>query len=411
MKSKDAARIVGPETVRMLELGHPWVVADTYTRKWPAGIPGETIELYDGQNRFLATALLDPQDRIIARVLDRQRVSLDRSWLTARLQNAITVRRSHADLSDSTAYRVVNSEGDGLPGLTVDRYAGYLMLQLYSAAWRPHLTLITQILQELLSPLGIYEKSRPQKTRELEAVSDGKKYGRLLAGKAAPPRLEVSENGLTFLVSLEQGLNTGLFLDQRRNRRELMQRVKGKRVLNLFSYTGAFSVAAAAAGATQVTSVDASAGYTDWAKSNFTANHLNSRQHEFIVGDCLTALSKLAQNGKTFECILMDPPSFSTTAKNRFTTRGGTSDLIAAALPLLADNGLLMASSNHQKVDIAEYLKELRRGALHSGCELRVISLLGQPEDFPYPVTFPEGRYLKFAVCVKSDTLSGKKQR
>ncbi len=406
MNTNNAARIVGPETARMLDLGHPWIVADAYTRKWPAGSAGQTVELCDSQGRFLATALLDPDERIIARVLDRKRIQLDRPWLAERLRCAIELRQCHADLNDTTAYRLVNAEGDGLPGLTVDRYADHLMLQLYSSAWRPHLKLVTQVLQELLSPLGIYEKSRPQKTRELEAVSDSKKYGRLLAGKAAPPRLEVRENGLTFLVTLEQGLNTGLFLDQRRNRRDLMQRVEGKRLLNLFSYTGAFSVAAAAAGAAQVTSVDASTGYTDWARDNFAANSISSRQHEFIVGDCLAVLGKLAQSGKRYDIILMDPPSFSTTAKSRFTTRGGTSDLVAAALPLLNDNGLLMASSNHQKVDTPEYLKELRRGAIQAGCDLQVVSLLGQPEDFPYPVTFPEGRYLKYAVCVKTGRMT-----
>ena len=406
MISNGTARIIGSETVRMLELGHPWVVADAYTRKWPSGNSGQLIELCDNQSRYVATALLDPDDRIVARVLDRKRMQLDRSWLTERLHSAIELRRHHADLNDSTAYRLVNAEGDGLPGLTVDRYGTFLMLQLYSTAWRPHVKLVTQVLQELLSPHGIYEKSRPQKTRELEAVSDSKNYGRLLAGKAAPQRLEVRENGLTFLVSLEQGLNTGLFLDQRRNRLDLMRRVKGKRVLNLFAYTGAFSVAAAAAGATQVTSVDASAGYTDWAKDNFAVNRINPRQHEFIIGDCLAVLGSLAQSGKSYDVILMDPPSFSTTAKSRFTTRGGTSDLVAAALPLLPGNGLIITSSNHQKVDVAEYLKELRRGALQAASDLRVISLLGQPEDFPYPVTFPEGRYLKYAVCVKSGCVS-----
>lgn len=411
MKTKDAARIVGPETARMLDLGHPWVVADAFTRKWPSGSTGQTVELCDSQGRFLATALLDPEARIVARVLERKRIQLDRPFLMERLRRAIELRTLHAHLNDSTAYRLVNAEGDGLPGLTVDRYAGFLMLQLYSAAWRPHVKLVTQILQELLSPLGIYEKSRPQKTRELEAVSDSKNYGHLLAGTAAPQRLEVQENGLTFLVSLEQGLNTGLFLDQRRNRRDLMQRVKGKRLLNLFAYTGAFSVAAAAAGAAQVTSVDASTGYTDWAKDNFAANRLNPKHHEFIVGDCLAVLAKLAQSGKSYDAVLMDPPSFSTTAKSRFTTRGGTSDLVAAALPLLTDNGLMITSSNHQKVDTAEYLKELRRGALQAGSDLRVISLLGQPEDFPYPVTFPEGRYLKYAICVKSAASTGRQKR
>jgi 23S rRNA (cytosine1962-C5)-methyltransferase len=400
VNTKETLRIVGSETVRMLALGHPWVVADAYTRKWPGGTSGQTVGLCDSQGNFLATALLDPNERIVARVLDRQRMTLDWFWLKKRLQSAIELRR-HADLNNSTAYRLVNAEGDGLPGLTVDRYADYLMLQLYSAAWRPHLQLITQVLQELLSPRGIYEKSRPQKTRELEAVSDHKKYGRLLVGNAAPQRLEVQENGLTFLVTLEQGLNSGLFLDQRRNRHDLMARVKGKRVLNLFAYTGAFSVAAAAAGAAQVTSVDASPGYTDWAKENVTANKLDPKLFKFIVGDCLAVLGTLAQQGLTFDVILMDPPSFSTTAKSRFTTRGGTADLVASAIPLLSTNGLLIASSNHQKVDSADYLKELRRGALQAGSDLRVISLFGQPEDFPYPVTFPEGRYLKYAICVK----------
>ncbi|MBI2353795.1 MAG: class I SAM-dependent rRNA methyltransferase [Deltaproteobacteria bacterium] len=393
---------VGPETVRMLELGHPWVVADGYTRKWPASQAGQVVELCDGQGRFLATALLDPQERIVARVLARERMRLERPWLTNRLRAAIELRRQHACLAESDAYRLVNAEGDGLPGLTVDRYGDFLMVQLYSAAWRPHLALVTQVLQELLSPAGIYEKVRPRNTRELEAAGETKNYGRLLAGRPAPQRLEVRENGLAFLVSLEQGLNTGLFLDQRRNRRDLMGRVAGKRFLNLFAYTGAFSVAAAVAGAALVTGVDASPGYTDWARENFGVNRINPRRHEFIVGDCLAVLHELAQARKSYDICLMDPPSFSTTTKSRFTTRGGTSDLVAAALPLLSDNGLLIASSNHQRVELAEYLKELRRGALQAGCDLRVISIFGQPEDFPYPVTFPEGRYLKYALCVKA---------
>ncbi len=394
--------IIGPESVRMVELGHPWIIADSYTKRWPTSQAGQVVDLTDDTGRFLASALLDPQDRIVARVLARERMLLDLTWLTTRVQAAIDLRSQHAGLGDTTAFRLVNGEGDGLPGLTVDRYGDYLMVQLYCNGWRTHLKLITQVLQNLLEPSGIYEKARPQNTRELEAASETKRYGRLLAGIPAPQQLQVRENGLLFLVSLENGLNTGLFLDQRRNRRDLMNRAAGKRVLNLFAYTGAFSVAAAAAGAGLVTGVDASPGYTEWAKANFGANRLNPGQHEFIVGDCLEVLADLARRRKRYDIILMDPPSFSTTAKSRFTTRGGTSDLVAASLPLLSTGGLLIASSNHQKVDVADYLKELRRGAIHAGSNLRVISLVGQAEDFPYPVTFPEGRYLKYAVCVKS---------
>lgn len=395
--------IVGAESVRMLELGHPWIIADSYTKRWPAGEAGDLVELSDASGRFLATALLDPKDRIIARVLSRQRMRLDRGWLKKRLESAIALRREHADLADSTAYRLVNGEGDGLPGLTVDCYGDHLMVQVYCTGWGRYLKLVTQALEELLTPAGIYEKTRPQKTRELESEGDAKKYGRLLAGAAAPDPLLVRENGLNFQVSLERGLNTGLFLDQRKNRRDLMGRVEGKRLLNLFCYTGAFSVAAAAAGASLVTSVDASPGYLEIARANFGVNRLNPKRHEFVVGDCLAVLDEMSRQGAVYDIILMDPPSFSTTSKSRFTTRGGTSDLVASALKLLREGGLLIASSNHQKVDLADYLKELRRGALQAGSSLQVIQLAGQPEDFPYPVTFPEGRYLKYAICVKGE--------
>ncbi|GFO67007.1 SAM-dependent methyltransferase [Geomonas limicola] len=396
-----ASFIVGSESVRMLELGHPWIIADAYTKKWPAGQAGDLIELTDTSGRFVAMALLDPGERIVARVLARQRMVLDRGWIKKRLEAAIALRLNHAQLEETTAYRLVNAEGDGLPGLTVDRYGDYLMVQLYCGAWRRHLKLVTQTLQELLEPAGIYEKARPQKTRELEAESDSKKYGRLLVGSAAPEPLTVKENGLSFQVSLERGLNTGLFLDQRNNRRDLMARVAGKRVLNLFCYTGAFSVAAASAGASQVTSVDFSPSYLEIARNNFALNHLNPKRHEFLQGDCLAILEELGRNKRVFDVIVMDPPSFSTTSKSRFTTRGGTSDLVAAALKLLKDGGLLITCSNHQKVDLADYLKELRRGALQTGFSLQVVQLFGQPEDFPYPVTFPEGRYLKYAISVK----------
>ena len=393
--------VVGPETVRMLELGHPWVIADRYTRQWPSVKAGEVIGLTDEKGRLLATALADPQERIVARLLGPGKVRIDAVFFEERLKAALALRRDHLNLGGSDAYRLVNGEGDALPGLFVDRYRDHLMVQLYSAAWQPHLPLLVGALQRLLTPAGIYQKLRPQQTRELAAAGPSKRYARLLAGQAAPGRTVVGENGLSFLVELEEGLNTGLFLDQRENRRDLMDRVSGRRVLNLFAYTGAFSVAAAAAGAREVVSVDASAAYLDWARENFSANRLNPKRHPLITGDCFTVLDTLVAEKRLYDVVLMDPPSFSTTAKNTFTTRGGTSALVTLALGLLPPGGLLVTSSNHQKVDIPDYLKELRRGALAAGCDLRVIGLRGQPGDFPYPVTFPEGRYLKYLLAVK----------
>lgn len=397
-----ASYLVGPETVRMLELGHPWIIADSYTRKWPKGRAGEVVALVDAQGARVAMALLDPAERIVARVLDCGPEGISRAWLAQKLSRAQSLRDRHADLGETTAYRLVNGEGDGLPGLTIDRYGAHLMIQLYTQAWKPYLDQIVTELQQLLKPLGIYEKFRPQQTRTLGAEQPDKKFSRLLRGEAARGKIAVQENGLNFLVDLEAGLNTGLFLDQRRSRRDLMQRVAGRRVLNLFAFTGAFSVAAAAAGAELVCSVDASAPYLDWARENFEANRLNPRRHEFITGDCFAVLEDLQRQRRQFDLVLMDPPSFSTTGKSRFTTRGGTSDLVALALALLPVGGLVITSSNHQKVELAEYLKELRRGALQAGCNLSVLQTLGQPEDFPFSVTWPEGRYLKYVIGAKS---------
>lgn len=394
---------VSPETVRMLQLNHPWVITDAATRRWPKSLQaGQLVQLVDPQQVFQATALVDPADRVIARVIDRRPLAnISREWVQQRLQQALALRQAILDPESTDAYRLVNAEGDGFPGLTVDCYAGYLLIQAYSRVWDSRIELIAGCLESLLQPQGIYLKYRPQHTRKLESKG-GLPENQLLRGTALKGKLSVRENGLNFLVELRHGLHAGLFMDQRDNRRELMAFSRGKRVLNLFSFTGAFSVAAAAAGASEVTSVDASTTYLNWAEENFAANRLNPKRHRFIAGDCFKVLAELAKAKERFDIILMDPPSFSTTRKSRFTTRGGTSDLVTASLPLLADAGLLLTSSNHQKVDVADYLKELRRGALQAGADLQVIGLRGQGGDFPYTVGFPEGRYLKYVISRKA---------
>ena len=393
--------LVGSETARMVKLGHPWVIADRYTKKWPTGKAGAVIGLVDEKNNYLATALYDPKDRIVARILQLGKFQLTREWFEQKLQQAKQLRQ-HARLEETDAYRWLNGEGDGLPGVTVDCYGDYLMLQLYTPAWDAHLDKLTAALQSVFQPKGIYRKLRPQETRALEAQKKSKEYSRLIAGTTAPVPLEVVENGLKYLVDLREGLNTGLFPDQRRNRLELMGRAAGKRVLNLFAFTGAFSVAAAAAGAKRVTSVDVSKKYLQVARDNFSINRLNPKQHDFVVADVFTELTRMQEQGRRFDVILFDPPSFSTTRKSRFSTHGGTARLVAATLPLLERGGLLISSSNHQKVSLDDYLKELRRGALQAGHDLKTIFTGGQPEDFPCSVSFPEGRYLKFVINVKS---------
>ena len=393
---------VSLETARMLQLGHPWVIADATTRRWPKTLqPGQLVILLDPQRQPLATALLDPADRVVARVVDRQPLTqLGPQWVARRLQRALALRQTQLDLEGTDAWRLVNAEGDGFPGLTIDRYGDYLMLQAFTRAWDSRIDLLANELGTLLQPQGIYLKYRPQQTRKLES-GGGLPHNKLLRGKQVGKKLTVQENGLSFLVDLDQGLHTGLFMDQRENRRDLMTRCRGKRILNLFAFTGAFSVAAAAAGARQVTSVDASGAYLKWAEENFSVNRSNPKQQRFITGDCFQVLDDLVAVGERYDIVLMDPPSFSTTRKSRFTTRGGTSELVTKALSLLSDDGLLITSSNHQKVDVADYLKELRRGALAAGVDLQVVQLRGQGGDFPYTLGFPEGRFLKYVISRK----------
>ncbi|MBW2520623.1 MAG: class I SAM-dependent rRNA methyltransferase [Deltaproteobacteria bacterium] len=392
--------IVGNETKRMLSLGHPWVIADRYTAKWPRSKTGDLIELLSEANEPLGTALIDPSARIVARVLSPKLIKLDCSWLQKCLHNADQTRK-WLNLSQSNAWRLVNAEGDGLPGLCVDRYGDYLLVQYYTLAWEPHLAKIIQALNDHYQPLGIYAKFRPPQTRNQVVLKKVK--AQLKIGQPIPNQYNIIENDLSFIVELTNDLHTGLFFDQRDNRLMLKKMAGGQRVLNLFAYTGAFSVAAASGGATQVTSVDIAARYLDWAKENFWSNGIDPSAHEFIVGDCFAVVKNMKKEGRMFDTVLIDPPSFSTTHKSRFRTSGGTAELVKEALGLLPSGGMLMTSSNLQKMSLSDYLKELRRASIESKRSLKVINISSQSGDFPYAPTFPEGQYLKFVTSIVQD--------
>jgi len=397
--------VVGSQTGQMLELGHPLVLRDRYTEAWPQTTCGALLLLQDQQSRPLAWALRDADGPVVARVIAAPASAavdlLSVDWFVRRLTQAVELRRDHVDLEQTDAYRLVNGEGDGLSGLTLDCYAGHLLLQMYGHCWQPHRRALQEAIVRLLAPASLYEKFRPRQTRGLSR-EEQQDLCRLVHGQAPLSPLLVQENGLYFEVNLMAGLHSGLFMDQRDNRRDLMRRVAGRRVLNLFAYTGAFSVAAAAAGARQVTSVDLSAAALQQARQNFGHNRLNPKRHAFICADCFEILPQLGQQAERFDLVLMDPPSFSSTAKSRFTTTAGTVSLVRQVLDLLEPGGLLIASSNHQKTDLADYLKLLRRAALDAATGLRVIHCGGQSGDFPYSVSFPEGRYLKYVVAVKT---------
>ena len=399
-KQKKHQLQVGPDTVRMLDLGHPWVIADRFTKAWPTVASGSLADLVDKEGRFLGTAMIDPGARIVARVLSWSPVQIDADFLAKRVRQAVNGRH-WLDMGETDAWRMVNAEADGLPGLTIDRYGDFALIQYFNPGWERHLEVVAKALQLVSGFTGVYVKYRPQETRKLAAgKSEGRPMGRLIAGKAAPRELIVKEHGLRYSVDLVRDLHTGLFPDQRENRLRLRAQAAGCALLNLFAYTAAFSVAAATGGAKKVTSVDASSRYLSQARRNFRLNDIDLAAHEFVEGDCFTELDRFKREGRIYDIVLIDPPSFSSTRRGRFTTGGGTAGLVAKSLGVLASGGLLITSSNLQKMALADYLKELRKGSLAAGRSLQIIEVGGQAPDFPFLPTFPEGQYLKYVVSV-----------
>lgn len=387
---------VSSATAKALAKGHPWIIADETTRRWPAGDTGDLLHLQDDEGRFYGTALYDPQSRVCGRWLSWERLTgLTTAWLRRRLALAARLR-PHVVADGVSAYRLINGEGDGLPGLTVDRYGSVLLVQYYSHIWQPYEDMLVAAMEHEWQPEAIFIKERPHNTRKLEAGATQVPI-RLVYGEAPPEPLLVAEGDLTFAVRLQQGLHTGLFLDQRENRGDLRQRVAGCRVLNLFAYTGAFSVAALAGGAQEVVSVDAAARYCQWAEENCYLNGFVAG-HRTLTEDAFSALQDMRETGERFDFIVADPPSFATTRKSRFQTRGGTGRLVAAALAVLAPEGFLVLASNHQRVDWPAYLQDIHQGAQGGNRLLRVVHQASQSGDFPFPPGFTEGRYLKYVV-------------
>nr|HEX4319012.1 class I SAM-dependent methyltransferase [Kofleriaceae bacterium] len=260
---------------------------------------------------------------------------------------------------------------------------------------------LLDVLVAQLSPKAIYEQRRYS---SLAGDAPGQAAAELVRGDAAPIELTVKEDDLSFVVDVTSPLSTGLFVDLREGRRAVRQWAKGRRVLNLFSYTGAISVAAKAGGATEICAVDVAAKAHARARRNFAASGFDAEQAEHIVGDAFKVLAKFAERGRKFDLVVLDPPAFASAQ-----ARGGKawsairdySELVAASLDALAPGGLLSAASSTHKMSASEFEQALADGASQAGTRLQVIDRRSLPPDFPTVPGFPEGNYLKCVVAVR----------
>lgn len=283
----------------------------------------------------------------------------------------------------TTAFRLVHAEADGFPGVAVEVLGDFLVLRVLG----DEVTAADEnAVADALATLGftgVYVKRHPKQANELVDPRDERVAPAVpLRGEAAPEELEVFEQGLPLLVRLHDGLRTGLFLDQRDNRRRIRELAAGKRVLNLFSYTGSFSMAALAGGAVQAISVDVSRAALDWADRN-AARLGASERHVSVAKDAFDALESFARRGERFEIVIVDPPSYSTSKRGRFRVTKDYEALCRAALSVLTPEGVLLACLNHHGVSQAMLRRFVQAAVSDAGLSLQSLRDLPAPRDFP----------------------------
>jgi 23S rRNA (cytosine1962-C5)-methyltransferase len=315
----------------------------------------------------------------------------DEKVLSAALHRALERRwalgRGDTGPRATTAFRLLNEGGDSTPRLAVDVYGDWLVAQLYGddALWGDHARR-ERVLDHLFSLGfdGVYLKVRPKQANVLVDTRHEDIAPRLpVRGDPAPEQFAILEEGAPLLVRLGDGLSTGLFLDQRANRRRVREMSSGKRVANLFSYTCAFTVVAALAGSERTVSVDASAVALERGRANLANAGVLDARHTFVLGDVFAWLARASKQGERFDIVIVDPPSYSTTKRGRFVAETDYVDLAASALGLLAQGGRLLACTNHRGISAARFRRMLFDAARNARREIAQVKDLTGPVDFP----------------------------
>ncbi len=380
---------------RQVQGGHPWVYESSITSTTGDGRAGDLAVVFDGKRRFQGIGLYDPSSPIRVKVLHHGApVQITPQWWRQRVDNALRRRAPLLASTSTTGFRCVHGENDGLPGLVVDRYGPALVVKLYSVAWVPHLRTIVGVLEELLSPeLVVLRLSRAVAREEVPGTDDGT----VVVGEPPVGPILFRENDLVLEADVVAGQKTGHFLDQRDNRRIVGSKADGARVLDVFSCTGAFSLAAAAGGARSVRSVDVSEKALEAARRNFAHNrHVPSVRKcrlETTTGDAFEVMAALRANGERFDVVVVDPPSF---AQRQASVEGGLRAyrrLTDLAVGLVGDGGLLVQASCSSRVTAPDFYAEVHRAAGDAGHRLEELRRTGHPLD--HPVGFPQGAYLK----------------
>ncbi len=391
------ALTVTRDAERHLRGGHPWLFADSITKVSHEGAPGDLAVVFDQKRRFVAVGLYDPASPIRLRVLQQGTpATIDRAWFAQKLTSAAHLRQPLTANQQTTGYRLVYGENDGLPGLVIDRYEGTLVVKLYTTAWVPHLVdLLTALLTVQNAEQIVLRLSRnvQQLSLQLYGLTEGMVIGE--TGLAGP--VVFLENGLRFEADPIHGQKTGFFLDQRENRARVERLAAGKRVLNVFAYNGGFSLYAARGGATQVTSLDLSRPALAAATRNFALNQTNPNvakaDHQLLAGDAFVLLQQLAHDGTRYDLVIIDPPAFAKRQSEVERALGAYAQLTRLGLNVLVPGGTIVLASCSSRVTAEAFAANAVQAAGGVGRPLRIFDQTGHALD--HPVGFAEGAYLK----------------
>jgi 23S rRNA (cytosine1962-C5)-methyltransferase len=390
------------DVARRIHAGHPWVYRDALQGRTLGEATGALVELIAGNREFLARGYVDQDHPVAVRVLSRdpdERVHPGAGTIGGRITRAVQLRWLVMGNDRPTALRLFTGESEGLPGLTIDRYGEFVVLTWLSGGAVAFREEVLDAVSAAVRPRGIYEQRR---LRPL-AGQGPPEAATLARGDEAPVEVVVEEEGCRFAVDVSAPLGVGFFPDMRLGRDAVARRASGRRLLNLFSYTGAFSVRAAKAGASAVVAVDTAAKVHARARRNYELSGLDPRGMEQVTADATKTLERFVDRGQHFDLVVCDPPTFSHGPKPGATFSVGTdlAQLAGACLAVLEPGGLLAFSSNSSKLTSADLDRALAEGAAQRRVEARIIERHGLPPDHPVAPGFPEGNYLKFLLAVR----------
>jgi 23S rRNA (cytosine1962-C5)-methyltransferase len=375
--------------------GHPWVYSEAIAQVRGEHAPGDVVEVADHAGRLIGRGFINPRSQIRVRMLTRRDQPVEGDWVGRRVAAARALRaRIGLPNAETTAYRLINSEGDGLPGLVVDAYGDALSVQFTALGMKQREQAVYDALARELKPRTIFETS-PGGFAQLEGFEA---QLRVVAGE---PRETVlcRENGVELEVETLGGQKTGYFLDQRENRRRIEGLARGARVLDCFTYAGGFALAALRGGAEQVRAVDISPRALERARGHAERNRLSGL--ETVEADVFRYLE--GETPRAFDLVVVDPPKFARARKDLEAALKGYRRLNALAMNTVREGGLLATSSCSQLVGATEFERVLGAAAVDAGRQLTVLWQGSMGPDHPLPAAFPEGRYLKFLLCRLSD--------